>query len=119
MISVNQLLSIRRRALTKRVWFRVLGREERAMVNLVIRCVKKIRSTFLARIVKGILNKLENALKSEVTKFVEAVGWSLARKVADIAFSWGNLLARKWASDANFAKYLAIIRLNTPNIFKV
>lgn len=89
------------------------------IINLAIRCVKRIRSLLLGRMIKRILNKLVNAMKSETVKFVESVGPSLAQKVSDIAVSWGNARAKTWASDRKFARHLAIMKLNVPRIFRV
>lgn len=118
MIPISHLFSVRRKALKRKMWFKVLEKEERIIVNLAIRCVKKVRSTLLVKIMKHIINKLENAMKSETNKFIESVGPKLAKKMADIAVSWGNNQAKEWASNLKFARYLAITKMNTPKIFK-
>jgi len=118
LIYASELLSVRRKALRKRAWFRVLGNEERILVNLTIRCVKVVRSTLLAGMIKCIVAKLEDAMKSRTVEFVKSVGSSLARKVAYIAVSWGNSGAKEWASDVSFARYLGIIRMNTSRVFE-
>jgi len=117
-ISANKLFSIRRKALRRKVWFKGLDREERMIVSLTIRCVKQVRSILLVKIMTSIMNKLVNAMKTEIVKFVESAGSSLAGKMADIAVSWGNSQAKEWASDMKFAGYLAIMKLNIAGIFK-
>lgn len=117
-ISANKLLNIKRKALRRKVWFKGLDREERMIVSLTIRCVKKVRSILLVKIMTRIMTKLVNAMKTEIVKFVESAGSSLARKKADIAVSWGNSQAKEWASDTRFARYLAIMKLNILRIFK-
>lgn len=119
MISVSQLVSLKHKALRKKAWFTVLNREERIVVDLVIQCVSKVRSFLLVRILKGLISKLEDAVKSEIVRFVDSVGLCLAGKIADIAVSWGNMHAKDWASDVKFARYLAITRLNVPRIFSL
>jgi hypothetical protein len=37
---------------------------------------------------------------------VRTIGLPLARKISEIAVSWGNLLASKWAEDRAFASFL-------------
>jgi len=119
MISANQLVNLKHKALRKKAWFTVLDREERILVDLVIRCVKKVRSLLLVRILKGVISKLEDALKSKIVRFVDSVGLFLAGKIADIAVSWGNMQAKDWASDVKFARYLAITKLNIPELFSL
>jgi hypothetical protein len=119
MISASQLVNLKLKALRKKAWFTVLDREERIVVDLVIRCVKKVRSLLLVRILKCVMNKLEDALKSETVRFVISAGPCLARKIAEIAISWGNMQAKDWASDVKFARYLAITKLNIPEFFSL
>ena len=106
------LVSIRRVAMRKHVWFSVLGRVERAIVNLTIRCVEEIRSVKLAMIVKAIVDKLNEAVKSRVERLMVTVGSSLARTIAEIAVSWGNLEAVEWASDRGFMRYVTVMEMN-------
>ena len=106
------LVSIRRVAMRKHVWFSVLGRVERAIVNLTIRCVEEIRSVKLAMIVKAIVDKLNEAVKSRVERLMVTAGSSLARTIAGIAVSWGNLEAVEWASDRGFIRYVTVMEMN-------
>jgi len=108
------LVSIRRVAMRKHVWFSVLGRVERAIVNLTIRCVEEIRSVKLAMIVKAIVDKLKEAVKSRVERLMGTAGSSLARTIAGIAVSWGNLEAVEWASDRGFIRYVTVMEMNRP-----
>jgi len=59
-VTRGMLVSVRRVAMRRRVWFKVLSRMERAVVSLTIRCVDRIRSVELAMIVKAIVDKLKN-----------------------------------------------------------
>jgi hypothetical protein len=118
-ISVGRLVEARRTALRCGVWFRVLNRTERGILDLTVRCVDKIRSAMLAKVVTAILIKLKLAMESAVEKLVRVVGRSLAQKVSSIALSWGNLSALQWAEDSAFARYLAITQMNAPRMFQV
>ncbi|MGC9346350.1 MAG: hypothetical protein ACP5ER_06140 [Candidatus Bathyarchaeales archaeon] len=113
-IGRGELVSIRRMAMRRRVWFRVLDRAERAIVSLTIRCVERIRSVRLAMIVKAIVDKLKLAVKGRVERLMETVGSSLARKIGEIAVSWGNVEALKWASDKGFIRYVTVMEMNRP-----
>ena len=113
-ISVGRLVEARRRALRRRVWFRVLGGEERSIVVLTIRCVDRIRSAMLAKIVTAILIKLKVALESRVKRLMRTRGHLMAQRVSKIAQEWRNRSASKWAWDPGFMQYLTIMQMNTP-----
>ena len=118
-ISVGRLVEARRTALRCGVWFRVLNRIERGILDLTVRCVDRIRSARLAKVVTAILIKLKLAMESAVERMVRVVGRSLALKVSSIALSWGNVSALQWAEDPLFARYLAITQMNASRLFKV
>jgi len=113
-ISVGRLVEARRRALRRGVWFRFLGGEERSIVDLTIRCVDRVRSATLARIVTAIVIKLKLAMESTVKRLMRTVGHSMAQRVSQIAQGWGNRYAGEWVWDLGFAQYLAIMQMNTP-----
>lgn len=117
--AVDQLLEIQRKALRRRIWFKVLDKVERAIISLTIRCVDSVRSPKLAKILKAIVIKLREAMKGKVYKLMEKVGLPLAKKLGAIARSWGNLSALSWARDSRFIHYLTIMHMNTPTFFKV
>jgi hypothetical protein len=117
--SVGRLVEARRTALRCGVWFRVLNRTERGILDLTVHCVDRIRSARLAKVVTAILNKLKLVMESAVERMVRVVGRSLAQKVSSIALSWGNFSASQWAENAAFARYLAITQMNTPRLFQI
>ena len=112
-IPVDKLVEIRSKAIRRRMWFKILDRGERAIVSLTIRCVKKIQSPKLAKIVTTIVAKLREAMKSRVKQMAETVGRSLAQKLSRIAQAWGNKCAIIWAEDPGFIQFLAIMQINT------
>jgi len=116
-ISVGKLAEARRRAMRRGAWFRVLDRAERAIIGLTIRCVDRIRSPMLAKIVTATLIKLKLATESHVKRLVRTVGPSLARKVSGIAREWGNRSAKEWAWDPGFTQFLVVMRINTLRMF--
>jgi len=107
-------MSLKQRALRKRVWFKILDRAERAIVDLTIRTVKKIQSSTLKEILMTISEKLKESMESQVTKFTETIGRPLAHKIACLAASWGNSRALNWAFKSEFIRYLVIMHMNTP-----
>lgn len=78
------------------------------MVDLAIRCVDVVRSSMLAGMLRSVVEKLMDAMKSKVEK----IGWSSARKIAYLAVSWGNNEALNCAFDSSFAKYIVIMHIN-------
>ena len=103
----------------RKVWFKVLGRVERAIINLTIKCVKRVRSDNLVRIVAVIIDKLTYALKSRLERLMAKVGSILAQKLSHIAGNWGNKFAVQWSKDLGFIRYLAVTHKNLPSMFKV
>jgi hypothetical protein len=59
-------------------------------------------------VLTAIMNKLRSAMESTLDKLVRNVGLPLAKKISDIAISWGNRLASKWAEDRAFARFLLL-----------
>jgi hypothetical protein len=111
-------MKIKKKAMRHGVWFKTLDKIDRAIVNLTIHCVEKIRSLKLAEIVKAIVNKLKQSLESPVKSLMRQIGHPLAQKISQIAQNWGNKSASKWAKELDFIQYLTIIYINTPLLFK-
>ena len=105
---VGILVEVKKLALRRGVWFKSLGRVERGVIDLTVKCVDVIKSGKLAKVVTAIIDKLRSAMESTVERTVRAVGLPLARKISSIAVSWGNYLAVRWADDLRFARYLAL-----------
>lgn len=116
--SSSYLLELRRKALRRRVWFRVLDRAERAILTLVPRCVDIVKSRKLLRLIENIVAKINEALRSRVERFKDRVGKPLAQKLSQIARRWGNESARDWAEDERFIQYLTIVKMNEIPIFR-
>jgi hypothetical protein len=105
-LSIGKLVEARKVAQRRGVWFRVLNRVERGIVDLTVKVVDCIKSGRLAKVLEAIVEKLQLALESKADRLVRTIGLPLARKISDIAVSWGNLLASKWAEDCTFARFL-------------
>jgi len=114
--SWSELASIKQRAMRKGVWFRVLGKVERAIIDLTVKCVMKVRSAKLAKIVATIVNKLADASKSRLKRLIDEIGRSLAQKLIKIAQKWGNKSAVQWAENSDFIQYLVITHVSSLKI---
>ena len=105
---LGKLAIAKQMAFRRRVWYRVLNRIERGIVDLTMRYVNDVKSVKLAKVLTAIMEKLQSAMESTLDKLVRTVGLLLAKKISDIAVSWGNLLASKWADDVAFARFLML-----------
>lgn len=95
------------------VWFRRLPRIDRALIDLTIRVTKfKIHGTSLVDRLLTVTSKLENFLENKLSLMTRQIGLPLANKLSCLAQKWGNIKARDWQNDLEFARYLAIIKLN-------
>ena len=119
MLEKEKLVKLKSKAIRSGVWFRALSRIDRALVDLTIKVVHGMRSFTLARIVFSIVEKLEDALENRFfLNALKGVGFSHARKLSLFAQKWGNVSARNWEFDLSFARFLAIMHLNSPGVFK-
>jgi hypothetical protein len=106
-------------AVRRGLWFRVLSALERAVVDLTLKVVERVRSSVLRGILKSIASKVVEALKSRSFKErAMAIGRALAERLARIAERLENKRAREWAEDPNFVMYLGVSWLNTPPVFR-
>jgi hypothetical protein len=105
-LSIIGLLEAKKAAFKHRVWFRVLNRVERGIVDLTMRYVDEIKSAKLAKVLTAIMEKLAQATESIADRLVRTVGVPLAKKMSIIAVTWGNVSASEWAEDTAFARYL-------------
>lgn len=115
----QKLRKLKLQAVRRGVWFRGLSRVDRALVDLTIKVVDGVRSFTLAKALLSVIEKLEDAFESRVLRILKEVGFPLARKLSLFAQKWGNNLAQDWMRDVSFAKFLAIMHINSPGVFKV
>jgi hypothetical protein len=103
----RKLAGLKTRALRKRVWYRVLDRVERGLLDLTIRWVDNVRSGRLTEMLLRILVKLARAMEQGMAR-VLVVGRELALKASLLAVRWGNVDAYSWRFDRAF--WLGITR---------
>ena len=109
----SKLVALKMHSMRRRIWFKALNQLERAQIDLNVRFVKKVRSPSLAKVLDMIISKLSTALQSKVLRAVRSVGFPLAMKLSKLAQSWGYKSATMWAQDSRFARFLAIMKLNS------
>jgi hypothetical protein len=106
-------------AVRRNLWFKALSTMERAIVDLTIRVVERVRSSVLKGALKAIASKIVEALKAK--SFREraiVIGRALAERLVRIAERLGNKRAREWAENPSFVVYLGVSWLNTPPMFR-
>ena len=82
LLTSEYLAYLKRRALRRRVWFSVLSRLERNIVELTISCVNRVKSSRLALVIGRIVCRLLKALRSRFLERVETVGYGLADRIS-------------------------------------
>ena len=107
------LMKVKSRALRNRTWYKTLSRMERGIIDLTIKCVEKIRSHVLAKMVSMIVSKILRTLKEDFMAEAEKVGREIAEKLSVIAQDWGNRACFLWKCDNGFVKFLGVNALNT------
>jgi len=105
----RNLAGLKTRALRKRVWYKVLDRIERGLLDLTIRWVDNVRSGRLTETLLPILMKLAQAMEQGVAQ-VLVVGRELALRASVLAVRWGNMDAFSWRFDESFWRGLALGR---------
>lgn len=116
-LSGKELARIRAMAIRRGDWYRTLSKTERALLDLTIRVVRKIRSFVLCRILASIVEKLQIRTERNTAVQFHKIGRPLAEKIGRIAHMWGNTSADRWSADVNFARFLAIMHLNDCSSF--
>ena len=117
-LSGKELAKIRAMAIRRGNWYRTLNKTERALLDLTIRVVSKIRSFVLSRILAPIIEKLQIKKEySNITVLFHEIGKPLADKISRIAQNWGNTSADSWSADSSFGRFLAIMQINEPSVF--
>jgi hypothetical protein len=114
----SELFRLKLKAIRSGVWFRALRRIDRVLVDLTLRVSDNVHSHTLANALLSVVARLEDALKSRVTRVTEEVGFQLARKASLIAQRFGNAAARNWATSLSLARFLAIMYMNDRGRFK-
>lgn len=112
MLTKQGLTKLKSRACKNGAWYEALTRTERAIVDLTIKCVEKVRSPTLARTINKIVSKLAQTLQKTFTEKAHEIGSKMTKRIVEIAQEWGNKKSSQWETDDNFTKFLGIMALN-------
>jgi len=112
LLTSQGLSRIKTRALRGKVWFKVTSRLERGIVDLTIRCVEKIRSSVLSRIISEIIRKLLGPLENGFLKRAEKIGAEIVKRLCELARAWGNKTASSWKQEPGFVRFLGVNAIN-------
>jgi len=116
---LDKLALLKRKALRKGIWFRVLSPIERSIYDLTMRTVNTIKSRRLFNIIKVMMEKLRRALESPIRALMRTIGHQLAMQMACVACSWGHPKAHEWSLDRSFTKYLTVCwYMNVPKYYR-
>ncbi len=108
----QDLQRIKSRALRAKVWFRSLSKLERAIVDLTIKCVEKIRSSVLAESISSIVAKILKSLENDFMVAAERIGYKIAEMLCVLSERWGNKTCSTWKCDLCFIRFLGVSALN-------
>ncbi len=103
------------RALRRRVLFKALDQYDRSYLYLTMRAFDEIRNETVGTTILKILVKLKNALESPFVRRMETYGVEKAWMLAGFAVEWGQEVARGWAREKGFARYLTVLDFNSPS----
>lgn len=113
MTTRQDLVRIKSRALRTKTWFRDLSKVERAIVDLTIKCVEKVRSTVLAGTISAIVDKILRSLEEAFMTRAERVGSKIAEMVCALGAKWGSSACSAWKCDKCFIRFLGVNALNS------
>jgi hypothetical protein len=108
------LVKLRLKAMRSGVWYRALNRIDRVLVDLTIKVTKNnVRSISLINQLLSVTTKIEALLENKLSRTTREYGLPLASRLSQFAQNWGNKSALSWSSDLDFARYLAVNKLNS------
>ncbi|MEM2929053.1 MAG: hypothetical protein QXP60_08830 [Nitrososphaerota archaeon] len=114
----NLLLKIKRKAIRLKIWYK-LNNIEREIINLTIKCVNKIKSIKLKKIILKILNKIKEIFENNFLNKIYEIGLKEVINIVKIAYSWGNKNSLNWIKDKKYIFYLGIKNIYIPNMWKI
>ena len=118
MFTSEFLLSFKRKALRKGVWFKALDNVERNIINLTAKVVDRVESALLGVTIVKILSKLLEPLKSSFMRKI-GLGMKRAAKIVAQAQAWGNENAESWAKDDGFVRYLTLLEMDAASMILI
>lgn len=109
----QSLTKIKRGALRSKAWYTALSKVERAILDLTIKCVERVRSHTLATTISHIVEKILNVLEGGFMERAEKVGREIAEDLISVAERWGNRTCAMWMQSEAYVKLLGVNALHT------
>jgi hypothetical protein len=116
MLSTAVLKDVKIKALRRRVWFK-LSLEERSIIDLAIKYVRKVKSKVLNNVLTKIVIKILS-LVEDIFSRAMSIGFEIARRYVGQALRWGYVNALSWLRDEAYILHLGISWINTPPTYK-
>ena len=116
MFSLTSLREVKIRALRNKVWFK-LSLEERSIIDLTLKSVRKVKSRILSNVLMNIVFKIIEMIRDKTLEIYK-YGLIIAKRYASYVLKWGNREAKKWIEDEAYIFHLGISYINTPPIYK-
>jgi len=116
MFSTAVLKDVKLKALRKRVWFK-LSLEERSIIDLTIKYVRKVKSRTLNNILTKIVIKILS-LAEDIFSRAMSIGFEVAKRYVGQALGWGYVKALSWLRDEAYIFHLGISWINTPPTYR-
>lgn len=113
MLTRQGLVKVKSKAVRRGIWYEALSKAERAIVDLTIKCVEKVRSPILAKAISRIVDKISKTLGKSFLEKAHEIGYDLAKRLSSLAESWGNKNSLCWESEKDFIEFLGVMALNT------
>jgi len=116
MLSAAVLKDVKIKALRKRVWFK-LSLEERSIIDLAIKYVRKVKSKVLNNVLTKIVIKILSLTEGLFLKAM-SIGFEVAKRYVGQALRWGYVNALSWLRDEAYIFHLGISWINTPPTYR-
>ena len=114
-VSVRNLMALKKKALRRGLWYKVINRLDRVLVDLTLKVSKSINSNILIKGLLVVAQKLENAFESKLERATRSIGFPLAQKLSLLAQT-GLQKAENWATDKAL---LLLSNDESPQIYNV
>ena len=115
MFTRNHLRKWWNRALSRKILFSALDRDDRGYLYLTMRAFDEIRNADVGTIIVKILAKLKDALESPFVRRMETYGVEKTRFISALAVEWGHNKAEGWTREKGFARYLTALEFYAPS----
>jgi hypothetical protein len=116
MLSTAILKDVKIKALKRRVWFK-LSLEERSIIDLAIKYVRKVKSKVLNNVLTKIVIKILSLTEDLFLKAM-SIGFEIAKRYVGQALRLGYVKALSWLRDEAYIFHLGISWINTPPTYR-